>query len=224
MRTDELIVELARAAGPVRPLPRPSVRLMRWVAAMMPLTALAAIVIGLRADVVTVMFQPAFLAIAAVTLGTALLAAASALILSVPGVERSILQRVIPLVSGGLWVVALSVILTTGGEALERLLRFPFHWACVIQIAALSVVPGLVLFAMVRRAAPLRRAWSGALATLAGVGIGAAATQFICPLDDPAHQLVGHVLPVAVLSVLGACVGHRSLNWWDATDAPQQTR
>ena len=85
-------------------------------------------------------------------------------------------------------------------------------------------MPGWVLFAMVRRAAPLRRAWSGALATLAAVGISAAATQFICPLDDPAHQLVGHVLPVAVLSVLGAFVGHRYLNWLDATDAPQETR
>jgi hypothetical protein len=224
VRTDELIVELARSAAPVRPLPRPSVRLMRWVAAMMPLTALTAIVIGLRADVVTVMFEPAFLAIAAVTLGTALLAAASALILSVPGIERSLLQRVIPLVSGGLWVVALCVLLTTGGGALERLLRFPLHWACVIQIAALSVVPGFVLFAMVRGAAPLRRAWSGALATLAAVGLSAAATQFICPLDDPAHQLVGHVLPVAALSVLGAFVGHRYLNWLDASDAPQKMR
>jgi hypothetical protein len=215
VRTEDLIVELARTAGPVRPLPSPSVRLARWAATMVPLTAVAAIVVGLRADVVTVMFQPVFLGIAVVTLGTALLAAASALILSIPGAERSILQRVIPLVGGGLWVVALSVLLTTGGEALERLLRFPLHWACVIEIAALSVLPGLVLFAMVRRAAPLRRAWSGALATLAAVGISATATQFICPLDDPAHQLVGHVLPVAALSVLGAFVGHRYLSWLD---------
>lgn len=213
MRTDELIVELARAAGPVRPLPRPFVRLMRWTLAMVPLTAVAAIAIGLRADVASVLTQPAFLGIAVATLGTALLSAASALILSVPGAERSALQRVIPLVSGGLWVLALIVLLTTGGEAVRRLLLFPFHWACLIEIAALGVVPGWVLFAMVRRAAPLRRAWSGALAMLAAVGLSAAATQFICPLDDPAHQLVGHVLPVAVLSVLGAFVGHRYLNW-----------
>ena len=207
MRTDELIVELARAAGPVRPLPSPSVRLVRWTAAMVPLTGLAAMVIGPRADVLTVLTQPGFLGIAVATLGTALLSTASALILSVPGAERSALQRVMPLVSGGLWVLALAVLLTTGGEAIERLLRFPFHWACFIEIAALSVVPGWVLFAMVRRAAPLRRAWSGALATLAAVGMSAAATQFICPLDDPAHQLVGRVLPVAVLSVLGGVCG-----------------
>jgi hypothetical protein len=48
---------------------------------------------------------------------------------------------------------------------------------------------------------------------LAAVALGAAATQFICPLDDPAHQLVGHVLPVAFLAVFGAIAGRRSLNW-----------
>ena len=53
MRTDELIVQLARAAGPVRPLPGPSVRLARWTAAAVPLAALGVIVIGPRKDILT---------------------------------------------------------------------------------------------------------------------------------------------------------------------------
>jgi hypothetical protein len=213
VRTDELIVELARAAGPVRPLPTPSLRLARWTAATVPLMVLGVLLIGPRADVVTAISQPAFLGIAFTTLSTGLLAAACALVLSVPGAERSLLHRVLPLVAGALWMVSLVVLLTTEGEPIRRLVEWPLHWACIIQIAGLSVVPGWVLFGMVRRAAPLRRAWSGALATLAAVAIGAAATQFICPLDDPAHQLVGHVLPVAMLSVLGALAGHRYFNW-----------
>jgi hypothetical protein len=76
----------------------------------------------------------------------------------------------------------------------------------------LSIVPGWALFAMLCRAAPLRRAWSAALATLAAVALAAVATQVICPVDDPAHQVVGHVLPVAFLSVSGAIVGRRWLN------------
>ena len=213
MRTDELIVALARAAGPVRPLPSPSLRLATWTVATVPVTVFGAIVIGLRADVSAAIGQPTFIGMALATLGTAVLSAASALVLSVPGAERSVLQRVLPLVTGGLWALALVVLLTTGGDAVQRLLLWPFHWACLIEIAGLSIVPGWLLFSMVRRAAPLRRAWSGALAMLAAVAIGAAATQFICPLDDPAHQLVGHVLPVATLSVLGALAGHRYLNW-----------
>ncbi len=213
MRTDEFIVQLARAAGPVRPLPRPSLRLARWTATTVPMTAFAAMVIGLRADVSIAIAQPRFIGMAVATFVTALISAASALVLSVPGAERSVLQRVLPLLAGGLWALALIVLLTMDGEAARRLLLWPIHWGCLAEIAGLSMVPGCVLFTMVRRAAPLRRAWSGALATLAAVATGAAATQFICPLDDPAHLLVGHLLPVAVLSMLGALVGHRYLNW-----------
>jgi hypothetical protein len=118
-----------------------------------------------------------------------------------------------PLVAGGVWALALVVLLTTGGDPVQRVLALPFHWACLIEIVGLSIVPGWALFAMLRRAAPLQRAWSAALATLAAVALAAVATQIICPVDDPAHQLVGHVLPVALRSVWGAIVGRRWLNW-----------
>ena len=213
MRTDELIVQLARAAGPVRPLPGPSVRLARWTAAAAAMTALGVIVIGPRADVLTAIYQPTFVALAVATLGTALLSAAGAFVLSVPGVERSPLQRAVPLVAGGVWALVLVVLLTTGGDPVQRILALPFHWACVIEIVGLSIVPSWVLFVMLRRAAPLRRAWSAAFATLAAVALAAVATQVICPLDDPAHQLVGHLLPVALLSLSGTIVGRRWLNW-----------
>ena len=75
MRTDELIVQLARAAGPVRPLPGPSVRLARWTAAAVPLAALGVIVIGPRKDILTAIYQPTFVWLALATLGTALLSA-----------------------------------------------------------------------------------------------------------------------------------------------------
>ena len=213
MRTDELIVQLARAAGPVRPLPGPSVRLAGWTAAAVPVTALGVIVIGPRGDVWTAIAQPTFVALAVATIGTALLSAAGAFVLSVPGAERSPLQRVVPLVAGGVWALVLVALLTNGGDPVQRVLALPFHWACLIEIAGLSVVPGWVLFAMLRRAAPLQRVWTATLAMLAAGALAAAATQLICPVDDPAHLLVGHVLPVALLSVWGAIAGRRWLNW-----------
>jgi len=213
VRTEELIVQLAGAAGPVRPLPPPSVRLARWTAAALPVPALGVIVIGARADVLTAIHEPAFVGLAGVTLVTALLSAAGAFVLSVPGAERSPIQRIMPLAAGGAWALVLIRLLAMGGDSVRRVLALPIHWPCIIEIAGLGIVPGWALFAMLRRAAPLRRAWSAALATLAAVALSAAATQFICPIDDPAHQLVGHVLPVAFLAVVGAIGGRRSLNW-----------
>jgi hypothetical protein len=89
--------------------------------------------------------------------------------------------------------------------------QIPVHVACLIEIAGLGVVPGWALFAMLRRAAPLERAWSArrSRGTLGQRG----GDSFVCPIDDPAHQLVGHVLPVVVLSTLGAIAGRRYLNW-----------
>jgi hypothetical protein len=210
MKTDELIVELARSAGPVRRLPSPSIRLMQWTAASAPLMILAVFLIGPRRDVAIVMSQPAFLGMAVVTIATALLSAASAFVLAIPGAERSPWQRALPLLAGAVWTLALVYLLIRGGAGLGP---SPIHVACLIEIAGLSVVPGWALFAMLRRSAPLQRAWSGALAALAAATIAAAATQFICSVDDPAHQLVGHVLPVAVLAMLGAIAGQRYLNW-----------
>jgi hypothetical protein len=212
VRIEELIVQLARAAGPVRPLPAPSVRLARWTATAVPIAALGVFVISPRADVWTAVDQPTFAGLAVATIVTALLSAAGAFVLSVPGAERSPLQRVMPLVAGGVWALVLVVLLSKGGDPVRRVLALPFHWACLIEVAGLAVVPGWALFVMLRRAAPLRRAWSAALATLAALALGAAATQFICPIDDPAHQLVGHVVPVAVLAVLGAIAGRRLLD------------
>ena len=90
----------------------------------------------------------------------------------------------------------------------------PIHAACVIEIAGFGLLVGWPLFVMLRRAAPLHQTWTAALGTLAATALGAAATQFICPIDDPAHQLVGHLLPVIVLCGVGALTaGRRLLDW-----------
>src|SRR5689334_748773 len=130
MKTDDLIVELARSARPVEPLPSPSARLVRWAVAMIPLMLLAVFAIGPRRDVSVAMSDAGFMGLAAITIITALLAAASALVLSVPGAERSPWQRALPLLSGGAWVVALAYSLAMEGAAIDRLLRWPIHVAC----------------------------------------------------------------------------------------------
>ena len=134
-------------------------------------------------------------------------------VLSVPGAERSPLRRGVPIAAGLMWVSGLIVLLTAGGNSGQRLTALPIHAACIIEIAGFGLLVGWPLFAMLRRAAPLHQAWTAALATLAATALGAAATQFICPIDDPAHQLVGHFLPVLVFSVAGTFAGRRWLDW-----------
>jgi hypothetical protein len=177
------------------------------------MAGLAILAIGPRHDVRFAIQTPAFLAVAVATALTGLLAGISALVLSVPGEERSPLQRSVPIAAGMLWVGLLAGELARAEAPVARVLAMPIHWPCVAEIALVAFVPGWMLFGMLRRAAPLHLAWSAALASLASVGVGAVAAQVICPLNDPAHHLVGHVLPVVVFSAVGALAGRSGLGW-----------
>lgn len=211
MKTEDLIVRLAADARPVQPLATPLVRLARWVAVALPLTAVIAI-LGARADIRTIAAEPSFLCAAAVTLATALFAAGAALLLGVPGADRNRVSQWIPIATGIAWTALLAITLVSAGRPPGPKTAL-FHVACALEITALALLPGWWLLTMLRRAAPLRAAWSAGLATLAAVALGAAGTQIICPVDDPAHQLVGHVGPVVVLALAGTLFGRHHLEW-----------
>jgi hypothetical protein len=210
VKTEDLIVQLAASAQPVEPLLSPIRRFGFWTASAVALTVVGVGLIGMRPDVSLAARQFGFMTIASLTFATALISAGAAFVLSVPGVERSPVQRWTAVSAGGAWAGLLGAAIVSGGSPIERIAALPFHLGCVAQIAALSVVPGWLLFAMLRRAAPLRHHWSAGLATLAAVALAAAGTQFMCPLDDPAHYLVGHVAPVAAFVLLGTIIGRRA--------------
>jgi hypothetical protein len=157
--------------------------------------------------------SPAYVSLAGITLLTAVLAAAAAFVLSVPGAERSPLPRAAPLVAAAAWITGLIVAIAQGGNGYERMIARPMHAACVIEIAAFGLLPGWMLVTMLRRAAPLQPSWSAALAALAAAALGALATQIVCPVDDPAHHLAGHVAPVALLVLAGTLATRESLDW-----------
>jgi hypothetical protein len=213
VKTEEVIVELTRSLEPVEPLRSPRVRLVRWTLVSLAITSIGVLVIGPRADISLAMLRPAFVTLALLALVTGIASAASALVLSIPGAEHSPAQRSVPLLVGGAWVLTLVFMLVAGGAPLTRLVALPIHLACIVEIAGFAVIPGWALFGMLRRAAPLRVTWSAVLATLASTAIGAAATQIVCPLDDPAHHLVGHVAPMVVLTIGIAAMRRRSLTW-----------
>jgi hypothetical protein len=213
VKTEDLIVDLARDARPVQPLARPVVRLARWAGLAMPAVAAGSAVIGLRADVLDTIDQPAFLALLAATLLTALVSALCAFLSSVPGGARADIQRIAPLLAATAWLVVLMFLVSAGGSPVRRLAAMPVHIACIIEIALLGALTGWPLFVMLRRAAPLDRGWSAALAALAAAALGAGATQVLCPIDDPAHHLAGHFTPVVLLAIAGMFFGPRHLDW-----------
>jgi hypothetical protein len=204
MTTDELILQLAKSARPVAPLPPPSARALRWLLMAAMAAAVAVIAIGPRTNLDAAVTQPAFAASLLALIIAMVSAAVAAMAMSVPGAERSTRLRVLPIAAVAAWVATWLLRLATSPARHPRL----FHVGCAVEIAVLGVVLGWTLVAMLRRAAPLQPAWTAAIAAIAAVTVASAATQVICPIDDPAHQLVGHVLVAAAVG-LGAFVAGR---------------
>lgn len=213
MRTDELIVRLARAAKPVTPLPPPAVRAVRWLAAALLVMFVAIAVVGPRADLAAALGQPFFIASLAALLLTLVSGASAALALSVPGAERSRAQHVLPVLAAATWSAIWFVVWSTEDAPAGRRTA-PLHWACAIQIAVSALAVGWLLLAMVARAAPLRPLLTAAVACLASMAGGAFVAQVFCPIDDARHQLVGHVLIGLIVAGAGLLVGRVPLNTW----------
>jgi hypothetical protein len=211
VKTEDLIVQLASSATPVRPLASPARRFVSWTIAATLVALIGMAIIGPRADLRTAIQSPTFLVIAIVTFLTALLSGVAAFVLSVPGAEKSAAQHWLPIGAGVAWAGLLIGALLGGGAPMSRLAAFPFHEACPCEICGLAILPGILLFFMVRRAAPLRLGWSAVLAALASVAFAATATQFICPIDDPAHHLVAHFGPAVLMVALGGVFASRKL-------------
>jgi hypothetical protein len=201
MNTEQLIVQLAGRAAAVTPLAPPAVRLLRWSLAALAGAALGLVVFHVRPGLDGIIGRPEFIVTAVLATATAATAAFAALVLAVPGAERSPALRATAFalltVWGGICVAAV----IRSGHGLSDRIEWPI---CFVRVVAIGIPPAWMLFAMLRQAAPLRRVSASALAALAATAVGSGAMQFICPLDAPGHALLGHYGPSLVLTGVSA--------------------
>jgi len=87
----------------------------------------------------------------------------------------------------------------------------PWGWRCIF-IATIVGASTLAIFAVaLRRAVPVAGALRGAALGAAAGAWGGVAVFAFCPSGDLQHLLVGHVLPIALFTVLGAVALTRAL-------------
>ena len=213
MRTEDLIRELAKDAPPVRRLQPLTVRLIGWVALAALSLAVVTMWMGARQDLGQVLWRSNFQFEAVMLILTAMSAAVGALTVSVPGRERRSLVRWLPILGGAiciLWVVGELVFASVTGAPTGRL---TFAWPCVYKTTSVGLVPGIALFVLVRRAAPLHAAWAGLLAILATAAVGVLGANVICPIDRPLHLFLWHVAPLMLFAAIGAGLGTWLIRW-----------
>ena len=213
MRTEDLIQELASDARPVTRLQPVARRLLAWVVLAAVSFAVVLFLMGVRRELGDSGDRADFAFEAALLIITAMSAAVGALVISVPGAERSPLVRWAPIVAATasvLWAAGELVYAAATGAPTGRL---TFAWHCVYKTSCVGAVPGIALFLMVRRAAPTRAMWAGLLAVLATAAVGVLGANVICPNDRPLHMLLWHVAPLMLFAAIGAALGAWLLKW-----------
>ena len=210
MKTDDLIASLGDEATPVKPLPSPRTRYLRWLGAALLCLGAGMAVLGLRPDLAERLTSWAFVLQAVLTFGLGLLSAAAAFVLSVPSTRDSRWLRRLPLAVLGLWLILLVTLA----------IRFPaeagiagWGFPCVRDIVILGLLPGAFLFFMIARAAPLMVRWTGMLVAMSAAGLGAFASHMLCANDAFLHVIAWHLLPVSVIGIAGVGLGRLLRRW-----------
>ena len=202
MKTEDLIVELARKGTPVSLVRPPWQRFAVWSAVAAAAVATAVVIRGARADLSQVSGESTFLAIAVLTLATALFAAVAALQSSIPGARGTGAAGAASLVALGGWAMLIGLPLIETAEPFDHLVREPRSLACLAKVSLIGAVPAGWLLVLARRAAPLQPRLTAGLAALAGLAAGAVGAQVLCPFDTAAHLLTWHLAPVVVLTLV----------------------
>jgi hypothetical protein len=196
VRTDDLIAELARDAGPVTPLASPRARFLRWAAAALVVWAALVVFREPRTDLDVMLARPAFVAQALLLLATAALGGVAAFVLSVPGAERSRVLRWLPIGAAIAWVALIVGLLLQRPAPLALVMNERAIVSCAIKTITFGAAPALLILLLVRRAAPMERGWTAGLAGLGAFALGALGTQIDCPINRPSHLLEWHAAPV----------------------------
>jgi len=215
--TDSLIDALSRRAQPVRPLPRPSVRAVLWLAP--GLAIVAGVVVAVKGP-----FDPrmvtgdARLAIEqAAMLATAIGAAVAAFQSTVPGASRRWLW--VPAATLALWLASVGRgcvddYLRLGAEGLA----LGFDSGCVVPAVLIGVVPGVAMVAMLRKGAPLTPRLTLAFAGLAVAALANFGLTLFHIGDVSIMVLVWHFGLIVALSATASWLGPRLLAWRGAAE------
>jgi hypothetical protein len=153
-------------------------------------------------------------AVAITSLGTAVIGAIGVYVLTTSP-RRSMLRRPsTTLLAAALFsTVGLLVWRSATGAAfgLDQVWPAPAALRCLALGVATGALPLSAALASWRRTEPTSPGVLGAaFGAAAGLG-GAVLVDLACPISTLPHQLVGHVLPIAVLASLGAAFGWRIL-------------
>lgn len=202
---ERLIDELTSDVRPAPRLRAPfSLCACWWTASWIAVTGVALWVFPMRDGAgAQLLASPRFAFECLLGLAAGLVAIRMAFELGVPGDGSPHRRVAIALGALTLWAGAYVVGLAYPALEPSSVGMRPFCRNEVLLYGVPALVAGLCLL---RRLAPLRRAWTGVVVGAAAAAIPALLMQVAC-MYVPEHILLSHLAPIALVAALGACLG-----------------
>jgi len=217
MSTDKLINALVAdmvAEGAKKPLPHPLKQLALWLV----FTAVAFLLViatysGFRADIAQKLAEPVYILELALLFLMAHSAAFAALCLSRPDCHQMPRIRYIPF--GFLFFWAITAFAGASNISWTNICYTVSlgQVDCLWHILLVSALPGIAMFLMIRKGAPIECCWAGTMATWSVTSLAYLYMRLIEMTDNPLHLIVWHALPIVTMCMLGMIAGKYFLRW-----------
>jgi hypothetical protein len=202
-----LVSRLASEITPRRPLWPVSARLTLWM--LIEVGILAWVIGHTKHNFVARLTHPAYATEIVFFAAAAIICAALALKSAIPGRMLSAKEVVVAI---ALVLVGTLVLVMAQPMATSDLLGdFALNgWRCAVNTVLSGTLPWLGLWWLIRRGASMNGWLSGLLAGGGALSFSFAVMRIVCPIDDPLHLLIWHLVPALTVIGLSALAG---LKW-----------
>jgi hypothetical protein len=210
--TPDLIEALAANVTPVRRLRPPLARATFWLSVAAVILVLLAVSHGARPDLARRLQQPTFVVGIGASLLTGILAAIASFLVSLP--DRSRGWLLLPLPALVVWISTIGYgCLTDWVDVDAGSLRIGEAARCFATLVLTSVPLSLLMFVMLRHAAPLRPTPVTLAGSLAVAALTASALSLLHAFDATIMVLLWNLGSAVVFVGLGVLLGPKMFSW-----------
>jgi hypothetical protein len=206
--TDDLIRSLASAAGTRRSASLQVAFAVTGAASLACALLLVFSVIGIRQDFADMAVRMPFAFKVVYTGALVMGASVVALYAATPGASATALYALSPAVI----LLACGVIFDPTGFPIMGRTNTAVT-ICVGRILFLSLPAMILTFVFMRKSAPTRPLFAGAVVGMLSASVGALAYTLACRTDGTAFVAIWYAAACAIMATIGAIVGHRVLRW-----------
>jgi len=210
--TPDLIEALAANVTPVRRLRPPLTRATFWLSVVALILVLLAVSHGARPDLVRRLQQPTFVVSLGAALLTGILAAIASFLVSLP--DRSRGWLLLPLPALVVWLSTIGYgCLTDWVDVDAGSLRIGEAARCFATLVLTSVPLSLLMFVMLRHAAPLHPTPVALTGSLAVAAMTSSALSLLHAFDATIMVLMWNLGSAVVFVGLGVLLGPKMFAW-----------